>query len=331
MAQNHENDETQLFKFKSQLKVVSINDIERNPNNPRELQGREDVQDLKKSIRLIGVLVPLLVTPKPGVEDKYILVEGERRWRACRQLFDETNEKRFLSVPVNILQTPPSDFENLMTMFNVHSHRKKWGRAAEAEAIGRLREIENRKMSNTGKISNLTGLREILVEEDLTYLKFPEDIRKLAYEGELGVYNLILLGRNLKALEEIFPGFSERYRWGEVSRTLIDKVRSHTIPRSRDFNSLSFLARACLQYKNDAVFFDAFNRLISDPNYGIGDMTAFVDRELGYKVTETFKRRCIDFLESLTAHASYRNYKVDKSVFEVLTRMKQTIAKIILE
>jgi hypothetical protein len=314
-----------LHEFRTKLDYVKLEDIETNPNNPREPSGKEKVQDLKESIKRVGILVPLVVYQKPGSKSKFILVEGERRYRACHQLYDETKETRFGEVPVNILRTQPDAYENLQTMFNVHTKRRKWSRAAQAEAQGKLSDMGKTK-PNTRKLVDLTGLNEVAVEENRTYLKFPKDIRELAFEGKLNEYYLILLGRNLRAIQATFPQIFEKYDWETVSRSLIEKVQIKIIRRTRDFNNLSSLANTCIEYKNEHVFLEAFDKLMQTRSYSIDDMVTFVDRELGYRVNETFRQHCLAFKDSLLAHAKHRGYELEKPTFAVLAEIGRIIS-----
>ena len=40
--------------------------------------------ELSKSIKNIGQLVPIIVTNNPDKKDNFIIVAGERRWRAAK-------------------------------------------------------------------------------------------------------------------------------------------------------------------------------------------------------------------------------------------------------
>ena len=61
-----------------------------------------DVQDLKESIRLDGILQPIIVEPKG---DKYEIVSGYRRYKAAKSLFPSTH-----AIPCMVLEKPlPTD------------------------------------------------------------------------------------------------------------------------------------------------------------------------------------------------------------------------------
>ena len=61
--------------------TVPIDSILPNPRQPRRHAKDSGIETLARSIKANGVLQPILVRPKG---DKFELVVGERRWRACR-------------------------------------------------------------------------------------------------------------------------------------------------------------------------------------------------------------------------------------------------------
>jgi len=320
--------EEEPLEYLSKLGYKLITDIEINPNNPREQRGKFEVDDLKESIARVGVLVPLVVYPKPNSPGKFILLEGERRLHACEQLYEETKDKRFLKVPVNILRAPPDPLGNYITMFNMHSNRRRWNKAAEAEALGKMRELAGERASNAAKLSSLTSLSNIAVEEELTYLDFSPDLRKLVTDGEIGQYNLILLGRNLKSLQDAMPEIAQKYSWHNVTHTLVRKVESGTIPKARDFNLLTSWAKTCIQNESEQVFVRAFDRLMKDPEFSIGDLVMSVQQELTYKIPRFFRISSENYRTTLTLYAKHHGYKVEKVIYTILTEIGNVIGKL---
>ena len=70
------------------VRVVAIDRIEPNPQNPRMAFNEEALQEMAASIREHGVLQPVLVRP---LEDgRFQLIAGERRWRASKIAGQET-------------------------------------------------------------------------------------------------------------------------------------------------------------------------------------------------------------------------------------------------
>jgi len=64
------------------IKVIPVERIESNPEQPRLAFNEETLQELAASIREHGVLQPILVRPLD--ENRFQLIAGERRWRASQ-------------------------------------------------------------------------------------------------------------------------------------------------------------------------------------------------------------------------------------------------------
>ena len=64
------------------VKVIEVDHIDSNPEQPRLAFDEATLQELAASIREHGVLQPILVRPRD--DGRYQLIAGERRWRASR-------------------------------------------------------------------------------------------------------------------------------------------------------------------------------------------------------------------------------------------------------
>lgn len=181
-----------LLNFRK-IRKINVDDIEPNPYNPRERISRKEVTDIRDSIQEMGgILVPLVVYEKNG---KFVLLDGERRWRAAKEL--AKTESKYQEAPANVVGGPLSKNDNFRTMFNIHMERKQWSTAAIAEAVGTLFKL-NPKMT-TKELSRITQAPPSAVREAITFLKMPEGLRKRCLEGDLDEYYLIFLARNLTA------------------------------------------------------------------------------------------------------------------------------------
>lgn len=100
------------------LAVLPIESISRYEHQPRIVFDEMKLQQLAESIKAKGLLNPIIVKPNGG---NYILVDGERRWRACR-IAGLTN------VPSIIRSSIDADehhFESLILNFNREGHTHK--------------------------------------------------------------------------------------------------------------------------------------------------------------------------------------------------------------
>lgn len=64
------------------LREVSLEDIQRNSNQPRQHFEKESLKELAESIRIHGIIQPVLVRE---YGNKFELIAGERRWLAAKQ------------------------------------------------------------------------------------------------------------------------------------------------------------------------------------------------------------------------------------------------------
>ncbi|MET8677020.1 ParB/RepB/Spo0J family partition protein [Streptomyces sp. NPDC004647] len=63
---------------------LKIEEIAPNPDQPRKFFDEGAHEELKASIQENGLLQPIVVRPVEGGEVPYMLIAGERRWRACK-------------------------------------------------------------------------------------------------------------------------------------------------------------------------------------------------------------------------------------------------------
>lgn len=106
----------------------------------------EDVQDLKQSIELLGVLQPLLVTDKEE-DGKRRIIAGHRRRLAVMQLVEEGKE-RFRYVPILIKPTQNAILDKLaLIMANRFREKTDWEKMTEAleteDLVLQLKETTN--------------------------------------------------------------------------------------------------------------------------------------------------------------------------------------------
>ncbi len=68
--------------YNDKVITLNINDIEPNRNQPRKDFDEAALNDLADSIKTHGLIQP--VTVRPTIGGGYVIIAGERRWRACR-------------------------------------------------------------------------------------------------------------------------------------------------------------------------------------------------------------------------------------------------------
>jgi ParB family transcriptional regulator, chromosome partitioning protein len=106
---------------------IPVASITPNPRQPRQIFDEETLAELAASIKVVGLLQPVVVR-RTGA-DQYELVMGERRWRAC-QLAE------LASVPAIVRET--SDDDLLRDALIENLHRQQLNPLEEASAYQQL-------------------------------------------------------------------------------------------------------------------------------------------------------------------------------------------------
>jgi ParB family transcriptional regulator, chromosome partitioning protein len=152
------------------LQDISVNEIFPNPHNPRLIFDPGDLEDLKESIRKAGVLVPVTVyeNDDQNSKEKYILLDGERRWRCAKEL-------NLAVVPANILDKPKDVTQNILYMFNIHYFRKQWELFPTALKLEKI--IGLLGTDKDSVLSSTTGLNLTTVKRCKILLWYPEKYR----------------------------------------------------------------------------------------------------------------------------------------------------------
>src|SRR3984957_20510042 len=65
--------------------AIPMDRIDPNPFQPRSDFDPAELESLAESIRVQGVLQPILVRPNPTIPERFQIVAGERRFRAAMQ------------------------------------------------------------------------------------------------------------------------------------------------------------------------------------------------------------------------------------------------------
>lgn len=75
-------DEVENLEDKTSNTLISINMIKSDIDQPRKSFDSEKIAELTESIKTHGIIQPLILRRKS--EDQYVIVAGERRWRAAK-------------------------------------------------------------------------------------------------------------------------------------------------------------------------------------------------------------------------------------------------------
>ncbi|MCA1806463.1 MAG: ParB/RepB/Spo0J family partition protein, partial [Actinobacteria bacterium] len=78
-------DSSILIDKDDRVQNLLISHIQPNEQQPRKHFDANAIEELSQSIKQYGILQPLIVVPDKSQAEHYIIVAGERRWRAAKQ------------------------------------------------------------------------------------------------------------------------------------------------------------------------------------------------------------------------------------------------------
>ncbi|AGL03973.1 ParB/RepB/Spo0J family partition protein [Desulfoscipio gibsoniae] len=76
--------EDEVTNSSNEMREILINNIYPNPNQPRQRVDETNLKELIDSIKTHGLIQPIVV--RPGKDDSYEIIAGERRWLACKKV-----------------------------------------------------------------------------------------------------------------------------------------------------------------------------------------------------------------------------------------------------
>ncbi|KAA0968240.1 ParB/RepB/Spo0J family partition protein [Aureimonas fodinaquatilis] len=143
-----------------------------NPKNPRRSFNQDELAELTASVRVHGVVQPILVRRIPGM-DSLEIVAGERRWRAAQAAG---------LVEVPIVEREISDRESLEIAIIENVQRADLN--AIEEALGYEMLIDEHGYTQSD-LADIVGKSRSHVANTLRLLKLPETVRGMVERGEL--------------------------------------------------------------------------------------------------------------------------------------------------
>ena len=158
------------FESDTRIETLPLREIEPDPGQPRKTFDDETLAELSASIAEHGLLQPIAVRPKPS--GGYLIVAGERRWRASRMA-------GLTEVPVIV-------------------------RDVTDEQAMELALVENLQREDLDPVEEAAGIRELMTRCDLTQ---EQAARKLGKSRSALANSLRLLSLLETVLELLKSGF----------------------------------------------------------------------------------------------------------------------------
>lgn len=153
----------------NQMAEIATSQIIPNPTQPRTQFDNEALQELADSIRQLGVIQP--ITVRKADDGKYIIISGERRWRAAQMVGVE-------ALPAYIREV---DDENLHAMALVENIQRQDLNAIEI-ALGMQRLIEECGLTQEA-MADKVGKKRSTVSNYMRLLSLPDEVQLALKEG----------------------------------------------------------------------------------------------------------------------------------------------------
>jgi ParB family chromosome partitioning protein len=219
MSSDNSNIEGQGLEMKA-LRYLPVGSIERNARNPRihfpvDMQAR-----LSQSIAEKGILVPVAVFSKPDEADRYVLIDGERRWLCADAL-------GLKEVPA-VIREIASDTEILLEMFNIHMVREQWSNMPTAWALKRV--VDEIEVNEPSELARLTGLSTDQIRRLIHALELPIAYQNYIDDGTIPLnFFWELKTRVIDPIAKLRPGLWEQFEDNEILQAFVEKRLSDVI------------------------------------------------------------------------------------------------------
>ena len=177
------------FESDTRIETLPLREIEPDPGQPRKTFDNETLAELSASIAEHGLLQPIAVRPKPS--GGYLIVAGERRWRASRMA-------GLTEVPVIVKDVTDEQAMELALVENLQ--REDLDPVEEAAGI---RELMTRCDLTQEQAARKLGKSRSALANSLRLLSLPETVLELLKSGFITIgHAKVILGLPTPELQE---------------------------------------------------------------------------------------------------------------------------------
>jgi ParB family chromosome partitioning protein len=213
-------------------RLVPIELIKPNPNNPRRQFSADSLNELAASIKEHGVVQPILVRPSQNNADNqhYELIAGERRWRAAQKAGVH-------EIPVVIREVEDKQALELAIIENV----QRADLNQIEEALGYQQLIDEYKYDQS-ELAGIIGKSRPHVANTLRLLKLPPKVQKMLADGLIsaGHARTLVGAENAEEIAQkiIDEGLSVRQAETLLQQGNTTSKKSNN-PQSKDANTVA--------------------------------------------------------------------------------------------
>lgn len=216
----------QQSKPMAEMAEIAISAIEPNPLQPRTTFNDEALEELSASIAQLGVIQP--ITLKHNGKDRYIIISGERRWRAAKMAGLE-------SIPAYIREV---DDENLHAMALVENIQRENLNAIEI-ALGMKRLVEECGLTQEA-MAEKVGKKRSTVSNYMRLLSMPSEVQLALKEGIISMGHAKAIGGldlelQLKALKKCIKKSLSVRQAEELARKMAESPHNNPSTEEEEY------------------------------------------------------------------------------------------------
>ena len=149
--------------------MISINKIKSDSEQPRKAFDSEKIAELTESIKTHGIIQPLIL--RKDTEDRYVIVAGERRWRAAKLA-------GLKEVPAIIMELSDRDILEISLIENIQ--RQDLNPIEEAVAYKRL--LNDFKITQED-LSKRIGKSRVVISNTMRLTNLDSRVQQYLIEG----------------------------------------------------------------------------------------------------------------------------------------------------
>ena len=158
---------------------IPVASIVPDPDQPRKDINPETLDELAASIQAMGVEQPINVRIHPNNPDMYMIISGERRWRAAKQA-------GLIAIPAMLREEmEAADLKRRQLAENYH--RDNFNPVEEAEFLNRWVNtlLGQNVESPQAVIAKELGISQVSVSKKLAVIKYSAEVRAIVRDGLL--------------------------------------------------------------------------------------------------------------------------------------------------
>ena len=183
----------------SEVRGITLDQIEPDKNQLRKEFKPDELEALAASIKENGLIQPILVTS--GKDGKYQIVDGERRWRACTMLVEQTTAVSEPTEEVRTIRAIYVSGDNQLVGILGNIARNSYNPMEMADALALVKRMLGAEAKDADVAKHIGRSRTIVVEYN-SLTKLPKKIQDKARKNSCVPFNKLKSLAASKGTEE---------------------------------------------------------------------------------------------------------------------------------